>query len=156
MFREMRRKQQALTQAECVAVLQAAKRGVLAVHGEDGYPYAFPMDCVYRDGKIYFHCAKTGHKLDALAADNRVSFCVMDEGVRVGDDWPLHFQSVIVFGRIQRVEAPEEKILLLRELGLKYFPAPEAVETELQKHAAAAQVLALTVDHMSGKRVKES
>lgn len=156
MFREMRRKKQALTQAECIAVLQAEKRGVLAVHGEDGYPYALPMNFFYRDGTLYFHCAKTGHKLDALAADDRVSFCVMDEGVREDGDWPLHFQSVIVFGRVRLVAEPEERLLLLRELGIKYLPAPEDVERELEKYGAAAQVLALSVAHMTGKRVKES
>ena len=77
MFREMRRNRQILTQAECEAILAACTNGVLAVSGDDGYPYAVPLSYVYRDNKIFFHCAKTGHKLDAIARNEKVSFCVV-------------------------------------------------------------------------------
>ena len=66
MFREMRRKRQALSMEETAAILYRGTSGVLALSGDDGYPYAVPMSYVYTDGKIYFHCAKAGHKLDAL------------------------------------------------------------------------------------------
>ena len=66
MFRKMRRFKQQLSEEECLEILKTAKRGVLAVLGDEGYPYAVPLDFVYEDGKIYFHCAKEGHKLDAI------------------------------------------------------------------------------------------
>ena len=102
MFRKMRRFKQQLSEQECVEILEREPRGVMAVHGEDGYPYAFPMNYIYMDGKLYFHCAKEGHKLDALKADNRVSFCVMDKGYRKDGDWALNIKSVIIFGRIKK------------------------------------------------------
>ena len=66
MFREMRRKKQALSQEACSVVLEKGTSGVLAVSGDNDYPYAVPLSYVYDGEKIYFHCAKSGHKLDAI------------------------------------------------------------------------------------------
>lgn len=156
MFRSMRRPKQQLSTQECVDVLTRAPRGVLAVHGEDGYPYAFPMNYIYLDGKIYFHCAKEGHKLDALASDDKVSFCVMDEGFRKSGDWALHIKSVVIFGCVKKIDAPEETIEILRQVGLKYYPTAEGVEEEIRKAGAHVQILKLSIDHMTGKLVNES
>ena len=156
MFRPMRRFKQALTQEECDQVLNQAPRGVLAVHGEDGYPYAFPMDFVYLDGKVYFHCAQEGHKLDALAADDRVSFCVMDEGFRREGEWALNIKSVVLFGRVKTVDDPDRARKLVRQLGLKYYPTAQEVEREVEKDFHRVRMLELTVDHMTGKLVNES
>lgn len=156
MFRAMRRAKQALTQEECVQLLQAQPRGVLAVHGEDGYPYALPLDHLYRQGKLYFHCAQQGHKLDAIRADARVSYCVMDEGYRIEGEWPLHIQSVIVFGTVRALPYNEETEEILRALGQKYNPDPADVEEEIRKYRNSVLLLELTIDHMTGKRVKES
>ena len=100
MFREMRRKKQQVSEEACIRLLRTAKRGILSVSGDDGYPYGVPMDFVYEDGKIIFHCAKSGHKLDAVRRSDKVSFCVLSEGVREENDWWYHFTSVILFGRI--------------------------------------------------------
>lgn len=156
MFRGMRRFKQQLTEQECVDVLTHAPRGVLAVQGEDGYPYAFPMNYIYLDGKIYFHCAKAGHKLDALASDNRVSFCVMDEGYRKDGDWALNIKSIIIFGQVKKIETAQETVEIVRQIGLKYFPTVEGVEEEIRKTVAYVQILELSIDHMTGKLVNES
>lgn len=156
MFRKMRRFKQQLSEEECVEVLTHGQRGVLAVHGEDGYPYAFPLNYIYKDGKLYFHCAKVGHKMDALAGDNRVSFCVMDEGFRKEGDWALNIKSIITFGRIAKIEDVEKTLDIVRQIGLKYYPTAEGVEEEIRKAGAYVQVLELTVDHMTGKLVNES
>ena len=156
MFRPMRRFKQALSPEECDQVLFDAPRGVLAVHGEDGYPYAFPMDFIYLDGKVYFHCAKEGHKIDALAADDRVSFCVMDQGFRREGEWALNIKSVILFGRMSKVNDPDRARHLVRQLGLKYYPTAEEVEIEIEKAIDRVQMLELTIDHMTGKLVNES
>lgn len=156
MFREMRRFKQRLSEKECAGILHGMKRGVLAVHGEDGYPYAFPMDYIYMDGKIYFHCAKEGHKIDALAADNRVSFCVMDEGFIKENEWALNIKSVIIFGTIKRIADPDETIRLVRSLAQKYYPTQGEIEEEIRKTGTRVQILELSIDHMTGKLVKES
>ena len=156
MFREMRRWKQALSEQACIEVLKQQPRGVMAVHGEDGYPYAFPMDYLYLDGKLYFHCAKEGHKLDAIAADDKASFCVMDEGFRKEGDWALNIRSVIVFGKVRKLDDPSETLRLVRQLTLKYYPTPEAAEEEIEKAFARVQMLELSIDHMTGKLVNES
>ena len=56
-FRPLRRFKQAAAPQECEAVLASAQRGILAVHGENGYPYGLPINYVFLDGKIYFHRA---------------------------------------------------------------------------------------------------
>lgn len=156
MFRKMRRFKQQLSMEECIEVLKEQPRGIMAVHGEDGYPYTFPMNYIYRDGKLYFHCAKEGHKLDAIAADNKVSFCIMDEGFRKEGEWALNIKSVILFGTIRKMDNIEETKEIVRELGLKYYPTPESVEVELNNAFSRVQVLELTIDHMTGKLVNES
>lgn len=156
MFREMRRLKQQISEQECKGVLIGAPRGVLAVHGEDGYPYAFPMDFIYEDGKIYFHCAKVGHKIDALASDPRASFCVMDEGFRKEGEWALNIKSVVIFGQVKKIENEQEAIAAVRKLALKYFPTAEDVEKEIVKNGARVQLLEMSIDHMTGKLVKES
>lgn len=156
MFRPMRRIGQALSAQEIDRVLAQAMRGVLAVHGEDGYPYAFPMDFLYADDKLYFHCAKVGHKLDALAADGRASFCVMDEGYRREGEWALNIKSVVLFGRVSTVDDPDRAEDIARRLGLKYHPTPESVEVELEKALDRVLILEMSVDHMTGKLVNES
>ena len=155
MFRTMRRWKQQLTEEECIEVLEHEPRGVLSVHGEDGYPYGIPINFVYDGGKIYFHGAKQGHKIDALKKDNKVSFTVMDHGYLESNKLGLNVKSVVVFGRIRFVDDREETIREARKLGLKYDPA-DFVESEPKAKANVIQVLELSIDHMTGKLVNES
>ena len=78
MFREVARKNQRLEIPQIVKILNNEKRGVLSVHGENGYPYGLPINYWYNEenGYIYFHSGTKGHKTDAINADNKVSFCV--------------------------------------------------------------------------------
>ena len=109
MFRMMRRFKQELLENECIEVLENEPRGIMAVHGDNGYPYAFPMNYIYIDGKLYFHCAKEGHKIDAISADNKVSFCIIDKGFKKEGDWALNIKSVIVFGKIKKIDNIKKK-----------------------------------------------
>ena len=103
MFREMRRAKQQLSQEECTEILKQEVRGVLSVLGDDGYPYGIPMDHWYdeKNGKIYFHGAREGHKIDAIKACDKVSYCVYDKGYRKDGEWVLNIRSVVVFGCIE-------------------------------------------------------
>ena len=99
MFREMRRKMQALTAEETAEILKRNTSGVLSLNGDDGYPYGVPLSYVYLDSKLYFHCAGAGHKLDSILKDDKVSFCVIDQDQVVGEEYTTYFRSVIAFGR---------------------------------------------------------
>ena len=155
MFRAMRRIKQQTSTEECVELLKSAKRGVLAVLGDDDYPYTVPLDFVYADGHIYFHCAKSGHKLDAIRKHDKVSFCVLSEGIKEENDWWFHFTSVVVFGRISIVDDEKLHDEYLRLLGSKYFPTSAHLEKEMRA-APQALVLDLRIEHMTGKRVREN
>ena len=154
MFREMRRYKQALTEEECAEILRRERRGVLASLGDDGYPYAVPLNFVYEDGKIYFHCAAEGHKIDAIRRCDKASFCVTEQGERAPGEWWFKVRSVIAFGRVRMLEDRDEVLSRVRALGLKYA-APDYVEKEIQKDGKRVQCLEFAIEHMTGKRVNE-
>lgn len=158
MFRKMRRFKQQLPEEECIQVLCEQPRGVLSVLGDDGYPYGIPLDHYYckEDGKIYFHGAGTGHKIDAIKACDKVSYCVMDEGYRREGEWALNIRSVIVFGRIKIVEDHEKAIEICKALTAKFTDDQEYLEHELKTFSAHVTCLELTPEHMTGKLVNES
>lgn len=155
MFRKMRRFKQELTKERCTEILQTGKRGVLAVNGDGGYPYAVPLNFVYENGRLYFHSAVEGHKVDAVKRDGKASFCVLSDKVPAGDAWSFFFDSVIAFGRVSIVEDEAERSSKLRLLGLKYFPTEQMVDSDIAKNAHRALVLALEIEHLSGKHVHE-
>ncbi len=155
MFRKMRRIGQEIPKEECEEILTNESRGVLALLGDDDYPYAIPMSHVYVDGKIYFHGAQEGHKNDAVKRHQKVSYCVMDKGVKAEDSWWYTFKSVIAFGRIKTLTDRDEKIEKLTHLGDKFFPTHEETVDEINRLLDRTEVFEITIEHMSGKIVKE-
>ena len=154
-FRQMRRFKQQLSHEECIAILKEEKRGVLALSGDSGYPYAVPLNFVYDNGKIYFHCANEGHKLDAIQSCDKVSFCVCTQGEKPDDDWAYFVKSVIAFGRAKLLTDRAEIIEKCRLLGLKYYPNTSEVEEELRKDGHRASCIELRIEHITGKKVHE-
>ena len=160
MFRTMRRYKQQIAQEECVQILKEQLRGVLSVLGDGDYPYGIPLDHWYceENGKLYFHCAKTGHKLDAVQKHDKVSYCVMDEGFRKEGDWALNIRSVVIFGRMCVVGDTEDELKRKIATGLcRKFTEDEAfLQNELINAMPRAAFLELTSEHMTGKLVNES
>ncbi len=158
MFRPIMRSGQSLSREECIWLLETLKRGVLAVQGDDGYPYALPINHYYcpEDGKIYFHSGKKGHKVDALTNNQKVSFCVIDEGRADDGDWALHFRSVIVFGRVEFVEDRETVYEMARRLSRKFTDDETYIDREIERSGPGTLMFALVPEHISGKRIKES
>ena len=108
-FREMRQKKQELSRQEIADILHKGTSGVLALLGDNDYPYAVPISYVYDDGKIYFHGAKNGHKIDAIQRTAKASFCVIDKDLVVPEEYTNYFRSVIAFGQIRIIEGDLEK-----------------------------------------------
>lgn len=158
MFRDMRRFKQQLPEAECVEILQSEPRGILSLLGDDGYPYGIPMTHWYcqADGKIYFHGAREGHKIDAIRSCSKASFCVCDPGYRNEGEWAMNIRSVVVFGRIRIVEDPARMAEICRGLGFKFTAGTAYGDAEIAKHLKNVLCLELTPEHITGKRVKES
>ncbi|NMB56125.1 MAG: pyridoxamine 5'-phosphate oxidase family protein [Leptolinea sp.] len=152
MFREMRRMKQELPKEEAIAVLESCSNGVLAVAGDDGYPYAVPMSYVYDDGRLIFHCAVEGHKLDAIRRDDRVSFCVVDREEVVPEKFSTIFRSVIVFGRAKIVDDESERRRMLEGINAKYAPGLESQgNMEIERNWNRVTLIEVRIEHMTGK-----
>lgn len=156
MFREMRRKNQALSDEENIAILNKCTSGVLAVCEDDGYPYAVPLSYVYDDSKIFFHCALTGHKLDAIANSDKVSFCVIDSDNVVSERFTTRFRSVIIFGRARILDDEAEKLNALEKLAARYSPDHEEARLqEIDKKIKLLHMVEISIEHMTGKESGE-
>ena len=156
MFREMRRSKQRLPREVAVEILERNTSGVLALSGDEGYPYAVPMSYVYADGKIYFHSAKNGHKIDAIQRNEKASFCVIDQDQIVPEKYTTFFRSVIVFGRLRLVEDMEEMRRIAATLAMKYSADfKEGIPKEINASIRNMAVLELTIDHITAKEAIE-
>ena len=157
MFREMRRKKQELPQEDVIRILQEGTSGVLAVSGDNDYPYAVPLSYVYDSGKIYFHCATSGHKLDGIRKNNKVSFCVISQDQVVPEEYTSYFRSDIAFGQIRILENDLEKRAAIKNLAEKYVPngSPSQHENAAEKEWTRFCMLEMTVEHMTGKEARE-
>ena len=153
MFREMRRKMQLLPDVESREVLERNTAGVLSLLGDEGYPYGVPMSYVLVGDQIFFHCAKEGHKIDAIRREEKASFCVIDEDRVISAEYTTYFRSVIAFGRVHILENDEEKRNAIRILTEKYSgdQGEAGIEKEIDKHFAGLCMLRLDIEHLTGK-----
>ncbi len=147
----MRREKQELSKGECIEILTNRPRGILALLGDEDYPYAIPMSHVYVDGKIYFHGAMKGHKVDSIKKYPKASYCVVDDGIRNEGEWWYTFKSVIAFGKIRILTDRDEKIKKLTHLGDKFFPKHEDTVKEIDRLLDRTNVFELNIGHMTGK-----
>ena len=180
-FRTMRRKRQQLSEDESIGILQQATAGTLALLGDNDYPYALPISYVYADGKLYFHSALEGHKVDSIrkcdkAAIEReqndacissaereqarpgvkASFCVIAQDDIQPKKYTTYYRSVIAFGRIHIIEDENEKLATARLLGNKYNPNDEeSLQKELEHGFARMLMIRFDIEHLTGKAAIE-
>lgn len=156
MFRELTRKKQQLPPDACKEILHQEPRGVLAVQGDDGYPYALPINFYFdeAENKIYFHSGKVGHKLDAIARSDKASFCVCDKGCHKEGHWSLNFRSVIVFGRIRVVDDWSDALMVA--FCKRFTDDMDYINREIEAFRNGTAVLCLEIEHMTGKLVNEA
>ena len=138
MFREMRRMPQALTKEECIKVLKEEKRGVLSVIGDNGYPYGLP------------------HRVDAMRACNKASFCVYKNVGNDPDSWVLNFHSVHVFGTIELIEDIDEIEKICRDISHKFTDDEAYIDDEVKSALKATLCFAITIENMTGKKIHET
>lgn len=152
MFREMRRMKQELSKDEVIEVLDSCHTGVLAVTGDNGYPYAVPISFVYVNGRLLFHCAIVGHKLDAIQRDDRVSFCVVDRDEVIPEKFATVYRSVVVFGRAHILKDDMDRRKALEAINAKYSPGlEEQGKEEIERNWNRVSIIALDIEHMTGK-----
>ena len=158
MFREMRRKKCALNSETAEKILREGIFGVLALTGDDGYNYAVPLNYAVENNKIYFHSALSGHKLDAIQNNDKVSFCVVGRHDVVAEEFTSYFTSVIAFGKIKIVSDNNdpEKLRGLELLADKYSPdVDKNLRDKELARIAAVKILILEIEHLSGKAARE-
>ena len=158
MFKPIRKKINEIDHSAAEALLQSNRRGILAMNGDNGYPYAIPINYFYDcdKKKIYFHGAKAGHKVDALKSSDKVCYTVYgDEHIDESEPWAPYVQSAVVFGRCRLLEPGPESIDRLKEFAMKYYPSEQLVDKEIAHAGRAVQMFEIIIEHMSGKQVQE-
>lgn len=156
MFREMRLSRQALSEEACIDVLRRGTAGVLATAGDDGYPYAVPLSYLYHEGKIFYHGAKDGHKIDAILRNEKVSFCVIDQDKVVPKEFTTYYRSVIVFGKAHIMEDEAEKRNAIEKLAARYSPHHEAGRLRaIDSLFQQVCLIEIDIEHMTGKEAFE-
>ncbi len=157
MFREMRRSKQVLAEDEVIAILEKGKSGVLALLGDDDYPYAVPISYVYCDSKIYFHGAKNGHKIDAIRKCFKASFCVIDQDQIIPEEYTTYFRSIIAFGKIRIMQDESEIRKAIMALALKYNQTdnPQGREAAINRDWKPLCMIEFDIEHITGKEAIE-
>lgn len=150
-FREMRRKRQMLSAKESEEILRRMTNGTLALHGDGGYPYAVPVSYVYSNGRIYFHTATQGHKVDALMRNDKVSFCVVEQDDVKPAEFTTYFRSVIAFGKARILTDETEKRAALQLLADKYSSGMPGLEAEIAKGFRHLLMVEIDIEHLTGK-----
>lgn len=157
MFRPMRKKKNEISAEAAKQLLHDSRRAVLAVNGDDGYPYAIPVNYLYDEeaGKIYFHGARAGHKIDAIKKCDKVCFTVYGHETIKAEVWAPFMQSTVVFGRCTLVADQDRAIELVRRFALKYYPSLELVDQEIADSGKAVQMFEIAIEHLTGKEIQE-
>lgn len=154
MFRNMRRNKQLLSETESIEILTNGISGVLALAGDNGYPYAVPLNYIYFDSAIWFHCATNGHKIDAVKQCNKASFCIVSQQEIISEKFTSKYRSVVVFGKIAIIEDKEIINNAIRKLSLKYCSnqTNENTTREIDEFKDSLCIIKLTPEHITGKR----
>ena len=156
MFQKMRRFKQELPQTEIDRILQINTSGVLAVIDNNGYPYSVPLSYVYSNGNIYFHSAKSGHKIDAINNCKKATFCIIDKDDVQPEKYTTFYKSVIAFGNVEIVNDSEEALSAIKKLGEKYYPNHSIeLRNEIEKFKTAFLIIKFDIKHITGKQAIE-
>ena len=152
-YRPMRRKNRELSEDEVVRILHDGEYGVLATADDNRQPYATPLSYVLMGDALYFHCALQGQKIDNMAENPQVCFCVVGKTQPVFDkDFTTYYESVVVYGTASPVEADEEKHRILLALCEKYLPEHmEKAEASIASSIKATGIYCISITHKTGK-----
>lgn len=154
MFRKIRKIKNEIDKDAVDSLLHSCRRGILSMNGEDGYPYAIPVNYYYDEAnqKIYFHGAKSGYKVDCLNRNDKVCFTVFGNESIKDLEWAPYVQSVVVFGRCHLADTNNE---VLKTFMMKYYPNVDLVDKVIEEDSKFVQMYEISIEHKSGKQVQE-
>jgi nitroimidazol reductase NimA-like FMN-containing flavoprotein (pyridoxamine 5'-phosphate oxidase superfamily) len=148
-------KKEILDREVIIDLLQSCHVGRLGTITRDGYPMVKPVNFAYEEGRIYFHSAKAGEKIDDIARDSRVCFevdlpiaLVKTKSIPCRAEYL--YRSVIIRGRARVVEDAAERLLGLRLLMKKYQPEGGYTDFPEDKLKITA-VVCIDIEEMVGK-----
>ena len=152
-MREMTHAKRKLSYETTIELLKKGEHGILALNGDDGYPYAVPITYSYFDECIYFQSANHGYKIDILKNNPKACFSVILNVEVLPSKFSAKFESIIVTGDISFVEDKQEKDKVLidlidrysseyKEMGMKFVHGPFGEKTAVFK---------MTIKEISGK-----
>jgi len=150
----IRRQDRVSTSEEAVGLLVKGEFGFLSMCSTENEGYGIPMNYVFENGSIYFHCATEGTKLDYLKSNNKVSFCVVGETTVLPSDFGTLYNSAMAFGKISEIDGDEKRYALT--LFLKKYSADfieEGIEF-INNLYSRVKVLKLSIDTITGKSRK--
>ncbi len=157
MFRKIRRTKNEISAEDAKALLKSNRRAAFSVNGDDGYPYTIPVNFYYDEDNniIYFHSAKMGHKIDSIKVNDKICFTTWNDGYLEDGDWAYRVSSCVVFGRAKLIEDRKITEETVRKLARKYYPSGEEVEEEIKRAIHGVQLVAIEIEHISGKKIRE-
>lgn len=157
MFRKIRKVKNEIGTEKIKEILGKAQRGVLALNGEDGYPYAFPLNYFYdeENESIYFHGTKTGYKIDCIEKDPKACFTVILEDGLADDGWSKITSSVVAYGLVEEIKDEDFARDAMISLAKKYYPNVELVDENMKASFKSTKMLAFHISYMTGKKVNE-
>ncbi len=136
-------------------LLSTSLVGRLGTSGQDGYPRIKPLNFVYLEGRIYFHSAREGEKMEDIKRDSRICFevdlpiiYVKSSGIPCKADYL--YRSVMIKGRARIVNDREERLRALEGLMKKYQPQGGYGAFPEDKLALTA-VVRIDIEEMTGK-----
>lgn len=152
----MRRFKQQLTENETLEILRHSTSGVLSLCGDDRMPYGVPLSHVYDDGKLFFHSALSGHKVDLIRQNDNASFTVIAKDEIHPERYTTYFQSVIAFGKVRIIDDEQEKREILEILGRRCNPTDEeGLSKEINHGINRCIVLEMSIERLTGKQAIE-
>ena len=154
MHRNVRRKDRELSLESATKLLTEGEYGVLSTVDTAGQAYGIPLNYVFKNNCLYFHCALEGHKLDNIRANNKVSFCVVNRARVLPDKFTTEYESAVAFGTASKVQGMERDNALL-SIVEKYSPDfMEEGKKFIAKYNDKTTIIKIAINHITGKARK--
>lgn len=152
MFKNMRKSERQLGNDEIKDILNSGEYGILATTGENNYSYAIPLNYVYWNNSIYFHCAFEGNKIDNINLNNKVCFCVVGKAEIIPNKFTTKYKSAVAFGKASSISDDNEKKKVLYGFIQKYSPDFKMEGSiYIDKAVSKTNIIKISIEHVTAK-----
>ena len=143
-----------LDEREAYCILAEGEYGFLSLVTPEGGPYGIPLNYVWlpEERCVFFHCAKSGRKLDCIRARPEVCFTVVGPARVIPERYNTRYESAVFTGTASIVTDPAEKREKLDLLARRFSPGDPRREEVVEKYLPAVCICKLAVRTASAKR----